>query len=815
MGPLSHLTVIECGEGIAAAFAGRLLADLGADVIKVESPQGDITRLRGPFRGDLADAENSGLFVYLNAGKRGITLDLHNAGDRDNLQSLLGRADVLLHNVPPYKRGRLGLDCATLCRIFPELIVATVSAYGGSGPRANYRAYELNAFHASGAAAVNPFDSPYPELAPLKVFGSLAEFEGALNLALVTLAAIWHRLATGCGQAVDVSEQEALAATLEFNFVFYSYAGIESSRFGSRRSGPWFIAKCKDGYVLFSFVYENHWTRFVEWIGHPQWTRDPDFANLTSRGINSHKLRPLIQEWVRTWKVRDLFSHARAHKIPIVPLSTMAGVYHDEQLAARKFFIPLPARDSQNEPLPVPGYPFKSTADIWSPRGAAPRLGEHNGLLASLPDNAAAQGNRGDERPQVGVGIGSKLSQPAPPLAGVRVLDFMQLWVGTFCSLQLAHLGAEVIRVESSLRPCQQRGLPPFADGKPGVNRAGVFNQWNQGKRSIQVDVRRPEGLEIARRLIRHCDVVTENFAVGAMERMGLGYENLRAIREDIILLSISGNGQTGPYATDISYGTTVGALSGIYGLCGYEGFEPMEPRWICAESVAALTGAFAVVAALVHRARTGQGQHIDLSMLETTEMVLAEGLLEFAMNGREPRRLGNHDRWMTPHNCYKAKGGPLDWVTITLGSEHEWRSFCSAIGTRSLAEDPRFCSAQARKSNEGELDAIITDWTRRRDRWEITAILQAAGVAAIPTMNSKDLAQDEHLLQRGFFPDIEHPEVGHRLHTGIPWTMTGTPCKVKRAAPLFGADTDEILSSLLNLSEGEIRRLRNSGALK
>jgi crotonobetainyl-CoA:carnitine CoA-transferase CaiB-like acyl-CoA transferase len=774
MGPLSQLRVIECGEGIAAAFAGRLLADLGANVIKVETPAGDITRRGGPFRGDLPDPENSGLFLYLNAGKRGVTIDLHSAGGHGVvLHRLLSGADVLLQNVPPYERGQLDLDSATLCRTFPELIVATVSAYGAGGPHANYRAYDLNAFHASGAAAVNPFDSPYPELPPLKLFGSLAEFEGGLNLALVTLAAIRHRMETGHGQAVDVAEQEALAATLEFNFIFYSYAGIESSRFGSRRSGPWFIAKCEDAYVLFSFVYEKHWTRFVEWIGHPPWTRDPDFANLTSRGINSQKLRPLIEEWVRTWKVHDLFSQARAHNVPIVPLSTMADVYHDEQLRARKFFMPIAAPDPQVGPLMVPGYPFKSTADIWTPRNAPPRLGEHNHLIASSPQRQEPADRR--LLPSAQTAQAPKVPGPEPPLAGVRVLDFMQLWVGTFCSLQLAHLGAEVIRVESSLRPCQQRGLPPFADGKPGVNRAGAFNQWNQGKRSIQLDVRHPEGLEIARRLIRHCDVVTENFAVGAMERMGLGYENLRAIREDIILLSISGNGQTGPYAADLSYGTTAGALSGIYGLCGYEGLEPMEPRWICAESVAALTGAFAVIAALIHRARTGQGQHIDLSMLETTEIVLPEGLMEFAINGREPDRLGNRDRWMAPHNCYKAKGGAMDWVTIAVGSEQEWRSLCSATGNPSLAEDSRFCTAQARKRNEHALDAIITDWTQTRDRWKITSILQAAGVAAIPTMNSKDLAHDEHLLQRGFFPDIEHPEVGHRLHTGIPWTMTGT----------------------------------------
>ena len=479
MGPLSQVTVVECGEGITAAFAGRLLADLGAGVIKVESPQGDITRLRGAFPSGAGDAENSGLFLYLNAGKRGITLNLHNAGERAKLQTLLGRADVLLHNMPPCERGRLALDSARLCQNFPELVVATVSVYGGSGPRADYRAYDLNAFHASGAAAVNPFDSPYPELPPLKLFGSLAEFEGGLNLALVTLAAIWHRIGTGRGQAVDVSEQEALAATLEFNFINYSYAGIESSRFISRRSGPWFIARGEDGYVLFSFVYENHWTRFVEWIGHPQWAKDPDFADLTSRGLNSHKLRPLIEKWVRTWKVHDLFSQARAHGVPIVPLSTMAGVYNDEQLGARKFFMPLPARHSHSESLLVPGYPFKSTADLWTPRTAAPRLGEHNELIALSPERQEPAGRL---RSKMLTAQAPKVPQPAPPLAGVRVLDFMQLWVGTFCSLQLAHLGAEVIRVESSLTTVSATRFAPICRRHTGSKSRRRFQPMESGQ---------------------------------------------------------------------------------------------------------------------------------------------------------------------------------------------------------------------------------------------------------------------------------------------------------------------------------------------
>jgi crotonobetainyl-CoA:carnitine CoA-transferase CaiB-like acyl-CoA transferase len=815
-GPLAGCVVIECGEGVAAAFAASLLAGLGADVIKVESPQGDLTRGRGPFPGDIPDPENSGLFLSLNANKRGITLDLHFGGGRAMLDRLLGEADVLIHNVAPAERTSMGLGSLDLCAAFPELIVATVSAYGDSGPRANYRAYELNAFHSSGAASVSPLTTPYPDLPPLRLFGNPAEFEGGLHAAMVTLAALWHRFESGRGQAIDVSEQEALAATLESNFVLYSYAGVDSSRFRPRRPGPWFIVECADGHVLFSLLYENDWTRFVEWIGHPQWTMDPDFKDTMARGRNMAKLQPVIQAWARPWKVHELFAQARAHSVPIVPLSTIADVYTNEHFAAREFFTPMPARGPDDKPLTVPGAPFKSTVTVWSIRRPAPKLAQHNAEIESLLESTTRSALVAAEQPAVEF---PRQSQPSsassnPPLAGVRVLDFMQLWVGTFCSLQLAHLGAEVIRVESSRRPCLQRSLPPFADGKPGPNRAGIFNQWNQGKRSIQLDVRNPLGLKLARRLVARCDLVTENFAPGAMERMGLDYKSLRAIRPDIILLSVTGNGQTGLYRKDISYGTTAGALSGIYGLCGYEGGEPLEPGWICAESVAAVTGALSAVAALIHRARTGQGQHIDVAMLEATEMVMPEALMEFAMNGREPRRLGNRDRAMAPHNCYKTNGGPLDWVTIAVGSEREWRSLCAVIGQPSLAGDPRFDSAPMRKRNEDDLDAIITAWTLPRDRWEITATLQAAGVAAIPTMSSRDLAQDPHLAERQFFPQLEHPEAGRRLHTGIPWTMSGTPCRVQSPAPLLGADTEQVLGRLLGLSSAEIQRLRQSGAL-
>ncbi len=401
------------------------------------------------------------------------------------------------------------------------------------------------------------------------------------------------------------------------------------------------------------------------------------------------------------------------------------------------------------------------------------------------------------------------------PLAGVRVLDFSWVWAGPFCTLQLAHMGAEVIRVESRARLCTTRRIPPFADNVAGVNRAGYYNQYNQGKRSVALNLRHPEGLAIAQELVRRCDVVTENFAAGVVERLGLGYETLRELRPGLIMLSISGFGRTGPYRNLAGYGPAVSALSGFVGATGYQGGRPQQLGVSYADPSAGVLAAAAIVAALIHRDRTGAGMYIDQSLLEPAVALLAEGFLDFAMNGREPGRIGNRDPLMAPHNCYKTRGDANQWVTIAVGTEREWRSLCAVMGNQDLAADPRFITAQARKRNEDALDAIITAWTAARDRWEITRSLQAVGVAAFPSMSNRDLTHDPHLRQRGFIAATEHPEVGRRLHAAVPWTLDGHPVKVRSAAPLLGADTDSVLCELLGLEAGEITRLRKAGVLE
>ena len=393
------------------------------------------------------------------------------------------------------------------------------------------------------------------------------------------------------------------------------------------------------------------------------------------------------------------------------------------------------------------------------------------------------------------------------PLSGVRVLDFTWAWAGPFCTLQLAHLGAEVIRLETSKRVCVTRAIPPFADNVPGPNRAGYFNQYNQGKRSVLLNLSKPEAQEIARQLVRHCDVAVQNFAAGVMDKLGLGYDRLREIKPDIIMASLSGYGQYGPYREYVGYGPPAGALAGFFATTGYEGGPPSEIGVSYADPNAGIFGALSIMSALVHRARTGQGQHIDLSQWEAALVLMPEAMLEFAMNGRTPERAGNHDRVMSPHECYPAKGED-QWISIAIGTEDEWRSLCKVMGQPALADDARFRTAELRKRNEAALDEIVAAWTSQQDRWEATKKLQAAGIAAFPPLSNKDLTEDPHLKARGYLVEMEHPEVGKRIHAGIPWTMSGTPCKVRAAAPLRGADTESVLGELLGMKKADIERL-------
>ncbi|MBM4254534.1 MAG: CoA transferase [Deltaproteobacteria bacterium] len=399
------------------------------------------------------------------------------------------------------------------------------------------------------------------------------------------------------------------------------------------------------------------------------------------------------------------------------------------------------------------------------------------------------------------------------PLSGVRIADFTWVWAGPFATMQLAHLGAEVIRIESQNRVCVTRRIPPFAEGQPGVNRSGYFNQFNQGKKSVSLNLKDPQALEIAKKLVAASDVVTENFAAGVMDKMGLGYEVMRKIKPNIIMISMSGYGAVGPESPYVSYGPAQAPLSGLSSLTGFPDFPPMHVGFSYGDPNGGLHGSFAVLAALMHRERTGEGQYIDLSQLESSIAVIGEGLLAYTMNGVPPPRIGNRDPYVSPHGLFHCQGEDR-WVSIVVANEDEWQKFCQAIGQPGLATDSRFSSLDARKKNEDALEALVTAWTEAQTAEEATRKLQAAGVAAYPAVTNKELAEDPHLQQRRFFVELPHPEVGVRRHAGVPWVFSDTPCNVRTPAPCTGQDTDDVLHRVLGYSTEEIAAFRAKGAL-
>jgi benzylsuccinate CoA-transferase BbsF subunit len=396
----------------------------------------------------------------------------------------------------------------------------------------------------------------------------------------------------------------------------------------------------------------------------------------------------------------------------------------------------------------------------------------------------------------------------------VRVADFSWVWAGPFCALHLAHLGAEVIKIESQTHLDLARRLPFYPkDMEPGVNRCVLFNQWGQGKKSLLLNLTTSKGIAIAKELVSKSDIVVENFATGVMDGLGLGYEELKNLKPDLIMASISGYGHTGPQRDYMAYGPAIPPLSGLSSLTGYGGGPPQEVGMAYGDPTSGIHAAVAICAALAARQRTGRGQHIDVSLWEAVAALMPEGWMDYAMNGTQPPRQGNRDPWMAPHNCFRCAGED-EWVTIACATEAEWQALCQAIGQAQLATDARFRTAKERKANEDALEQILTAWTASREKWEVTRTLQAVGVAAFPSMTGKDLVEDPQLNARGFFVRLAHPEVGVRTHMGMPWLLTHGPNGVRTPAPLLGEDTDEVMHDVLGYSAQEIASLKDEHVL-
>jgi crotonobetainyl-CoA:carnitine CoA-transferase CaiB-like acyl-CoA transferase len=373
-GPLAGIRVLEVGELVAAPYAAKLMADLGADVVKIERPDGgDAARRRGPFPGGAPDPECSGLYLYLNANKRGITLDLTSPAGRATLERLVAGTDILVHDVPPDEMSGRGLDYDRLCALNPGLVLTSIAPFGLRGPHRSYRATDLVSWCAGGLATLNG-DVERPDLPPLKAFGDQAGYQAGLNAVIPSLAALFARPLTGHGDHVEVSVQECVAGILELTFEYFPYCGLVASRLGAKPIQPLCFMECRDGWIFVCCVEEHQWQRFVELMGSPEWASLEIFETRLARGKNFDALRIFLQEWCRDQSVQELYEAAQAQRIPFAPVSTMGDLLASPHLAQRGFFAELALPTGS---VRVPGAPYRSAVAPWTLRRPAPRLGEH------------------------------------------------------------------------------------------------------------------------------------------------------------------------------------------------------------------------------------------------------------------------------------------------------------------------------------------------------------------------------------------------------------------------------------------------------
>ncbi len=392
------------------------------------------------------------------------------------------------------------------------------------------------------------------------------------------------------------------------------------------------------------------------------------------------------------------------------------------------------------------------------------------------------------------------------PLEGVKVADFTWALVGPISVKTLSDWGAEVVKIEGRSRPDSRRTSPPFTNNDPGLNRSATYNPYNTNKLSVALNLTRPGAIEAAKRLVGWADIVVDNFAGGAMKRMGLGYEVLSKIKPDIIMLSTCPMGQTGPYPTAPAIGAGLTALAGIMDLAGWPDRDPVAMDSYT-DFISPHFNATAILAALDYRDRTGQGQFLDLSQYEDCVHFMAPLVLDYTVNGRLNSREGNRLDRAAPHNAYRCLGDDR-WCAIGVFTEDEWAALCGVIGRPELAADRRFATLAARKENETELDAVVEQWTKTRDADEVMDTMQAAGVPAGVARDGGELLDgDPQLAHRRFFRTVEHAEVGAYRSPRSPFILSNYDPEL-RAAPLLGEHNDYVLREIAGFTDDEIAAL-------
>ena len=800
---LAGLRVVDLTDE-TGHLAGRILADLGAEVLKVEPPDGDATRRRGPFVGGEPHPDAGAQWLARNLGKRSVVLDLDAAADRERLHALLREADVLLETCAPEALDRLGLGAAALAALNPRLVVCSITPYGRSGPKAGLRGSDLTALAASG----NLFMTGDAERAPVRCSMPVTHYHGAAEAALGVLFALWHRDRTGRGQHVDVALQELM---LMPNMTHPAQAALQGYR--GQRSGNFNrvgettqqeIWPCKDGFVSFALRGGPARipgliaiTKYLDEHGMaPPVLKDRDWSKYNSNLLTQTEVDAIAAPFAAFFKTKtmqELYDAACSRRLMLAPANTEREILQSRQLAARAYFTertPSPARAERVQlPARFAQFPLARVGE------RAPALGDARGFTAGGLAASRATGAA------TGAGV----------FAGLKILEFGAGAAAPLATRYFADQGATVVKIESRQRPDFLRTLRDDGSGK--LDHSLFFACINPNKLSAGLNMKDPRAVGLAKRLIGWADVVIENFAPGVMDKWGLGYAAIKDEFPGLIMVSTCLWGQTGPERAYPGFGGQGSALAGFNYLTGWPDREPLGPFGTITDSISPRYGVVALTAALLHRARTGEGAFLDVSQVETGVYGLGEWLLAHQAGGGTFGRVGNRSPHAAPHGVFPCAGEDR-WVAIAVHDDEDWRRLVAAMGNPTWATAADLASLDGRLRRVDEIERQLAAWTQPQDAAALAAQLQQAGLDAAPVADMQDVIADPQLAHRGHFTELTHEVLGRYVVESMGLRFSAAPMQFTRPAPRLAADSKETYCGLPGMSEAEYEELLAGGVL-
>ncbi|HZR83679.1 MAG TPA: CoA transferase [Candidatus Binatia bacterium] len=787
--PLAGLRVVELASDIAGPYATKLLADAGADVVKIEHPDGgDPLRRWSAATPDAAlqPGDDGALFRFLNASKRSVAIDWRTPAGRAQVRELAATADVVVESLAP----EAGLDFASLADGNARGSLVSVSFFGREGPWRDRAATDFTLQAWGGSIAMRgTVDRP-----PLAAGGRLGEWLGGGYAAIGALSAVAHARLTGRGQHVDVSLLEVVHLSMA------PFATVGDSFTGRSQSLPRTveipsIEPAADGWVGFCTITNQQWRDFLVLIERPELVDDAELAYFWTRNQRRAEIYPFIHAWTRRHTIAETIEQASLLRIPVAPIGNGETVARFDHFVERGAYVALPGT-SFVQPRP----PYRLTRGRLRDPAPAPALGQHT---------AQVLGERRDDARPVRADAPSAL-----PFAGLRVVDFTMFWAGPFVTHYLATLGADVIKVESIQRP---DGIRFASSAQPTADSwwewSPMFHGMNAGKRGVTLDLSRPEGVGLARALIARSDVAVENFSPRVLDNLGLRWEDLARENPRLVLVRMPAFGLDGPWRDRVGFAQTMEQISGMAWLTGFRDGPPVIPRGPC-DPLAGMHAVLALLVALEHRRRTGEGQLVEATMVEAALNAAAEQVLEWQASGTLLQRDGNRSPLAAPQNLYACRGEE-QWLALAVATDEHWSALCDAMARPAWTADPELATRAGRRARHDALDRGIAAWCAERDLGEVVDELVRRGVPAAPVVPARAVDRNPQLRARRFFEPVTHPVTGTHELPGLPMRFSGRSSGwYASPAPTLGQHGRDVLREILGIGEDELDRLEASGII-